>query len=70
MAIDLPSTAELDRCTKACTAFNSYEELKEKCTRQQDPYIPSLSDRKPEAVVVGKALEASGCRVYWMRKRS
>ena len=69
MAVDLPTIAELDRCTKACTSFNSYEELKEKCTRKEDPYVPTLSRRQKEAEVIGKALEASGYRVFWVRSR-
>jgi hypothetical protein len=67
MATDNPPIAELDRCTAACTAFRTYAELLEKCTRQNDPYVPTMSPGQPEAVMVGKALEAGGCRVYWTR---
>ena len=68
MATDSPTTAELDRCTKACTAFSKYSELLEKCTRPVDPYIPTLSRKDPEAVILGLALEAAGCRVYWPKE--
>lgn len=61
-------TAELNRCTAACTAFHTYRELLEECTRKEDPYVPTMSRDQHEAVVVGRALESSSCRVYWVGK--